>query len=794
MNAARVFEVAVAAEPAATSKQWTSRQVEWPDYLRLLSLDEPGTEKDSGGVFGGTLSSPRKTSDAVVSRSVVYLDADHARPEFIPDLLLVLGGTALCWHTTYSHTTAAPRYRVHLPANRDMTPDECEVVTWALMEELGREQFDLSCAQPARMMFLPASADGSLHWAEVDGEPLDVGAWLAKADERGITEWLTRSRESAGSLEQDDLDVGPPTARQVDKAWSILKKSAREVEALIDESRDVPFDGRNDALIRRLPTLYRLVLGGCLSADDVDAMMWDAASVAPGDEPWTQKEHAQVSAHAWGYAEAGGGGRPTVVQDFEAVDGAGGDGATVKVSQVTVVPPDTPHDVRDLFSYNPARWTRAGGGLSVEPLARFIDSQMPIALDPLERRLLCYRGGVWRDGEDEVAAALVVIFGDMWSPSKRNILVEFLRDSPDTPRFTRDPVVPDLINCRNGMVRWTDRTVFSHDAGYQSTVQLPWNYDPNATCPMFDAFLAEVLPDRETVEFMWEVIGYLLLSGNPLHKAVLFWGPRGRNGKGTLLRVLSALIGPENASTADLHSLANDKFRTASLYGRLVNIAGDIDSTWLQHTAVIKGLTGGDAMMADRKYGQPFSFSPWAVPVFSANELFSVNDSSEAFFARWLVVPFPRSFYGKEDPDLTDRLLLEVPGVLNKALTGLRSLMSRQRFEPTSEVARAGETLAREGDSVRRWLADRCLVDPAGWESAVDLWNAYSFGGGNDGEYQLGRNKFYRRLEQIEGLRRAKRDGERGFEGMTLREVDEHGEPVRDPGEAATAGEWADRW
>ena len=78
------------------------------------------------------------------------------------------------------------------------------------------------------------------------------------------------------------------------------------------------------------------------------------------------------------------------------------------------------------------------------------------------------------------------------------------------------------------------------------------------------------------------------------------------------LRLVTALLGLENCSAVTLHDLVSNRFRAAELYGRLANIAGDLDGGWLTSTAMFKMVTGGDTIGAERKFGQPFSFTPAA--------------------------------------------------------------------------------------------------------------------------------------------------------------------------------------
>ena len=74
--------------------------------------------------------------------------------------------------------------------------------------------------------------------------------------------------------------------------------------------------------------------------------------------------------------------------------------------------------------------------------------------------------------------------------------------------------------------------------------------------------------------------------------------------------MLKALLGSRNCSTVGLHQLVENRFRAATLFGKLANLAGDLDSKWLDNTAVFKAITGGDTVQAEYKYGAAFDFAP----------------------------------------------------------------------------------------------------------------------------------------------------------------------------------------
>ena len=82
----------------------------------------------------------------------------------------------------------------------------------------------------------------------------------------------------------------------------------------------------------------------------------------------------------------------------------------------------------------------------------------------------------------------------------------------------------------------------------------------------------------------------------------------------------------------------------ARLVGKLANICPDLPSTDLTGTSVFKSITGGDSLLAERKFEESFEFVPYARLVFSANLPPKSQDASPAFFRRWLVVPFEKTF------------------------------------------------------------------------------------------------------------------------------------------------------
>jgi putative DNA primase/helicase len=416
---------------------------------------------------------------------------------------------------------------------------------------------------------------------------------------------------------------------------------------------------------------------------------------------------------------------------------------------------------------NPSRFFDPHTGLLVLDLAEAVTQSITCGFGGVDERFYVYDGGVWVPNKGLIEAEIGRLLGNRYRNAHTRNAMDLIRYSPATPRITCDPV-GRFINVANGMVDWERGTLVPHSPDHRSTVQLPVEYDPTATCPAFDDFLAEVLPG-DCLPLIWELIGYTLYSGNPLHIAVLLYG-KGRNGKGTLIRVLKHLLGEHNCSTVGLHELSENRFRAATLFGKLANLAGDLDSRWLANTAIFKAITGGDAIQGEYKYANPFDFTPWALPFYSTNRAFGCADSSEGWVARWLVVPFPTSFVGREHRGLDAKLTSddELRGILAGGIAALPALMKRGRFDEPASVRDAKRAFVAASDAVRAWIDDQCELDPDAWTPRTDLYRAYASHTVSDGAKQLSAREFYNRVEQVSGIWASGHNGVRGLNGIRL--------------------------
>ena len=351
------------------------------------------------------------------------------------------------------------------------------------------------------------------------------------------------------------------------------------------------------------------------------------------------------------------------------------------------------------------------------PLGRGVDSE-----------LYEYRDGVFVRDENIVTKRVARELGARYSKTVEGQVAAHLLNVevpevglPDLPRGRLDYIV-----LANGIYWWTDDTLEPHTPALGALTKLPIVHDPQAIPHAFREWLEQVLgDDPELIRHMWEVIGYLLMTGNPLQKIILFHG-EGGNGKGTLMRLLRAMLGRENYSSVSLHQLVDDRFATSGLYGKIANISGDLSSRFLADPQVLKEITGGDSISASRKFGQSFEFVPYAVPVFASNEFFRTSDSSIGWRRRWEVIEFNRRVdeLGAFDEQV---LLDDIPGIFNLAMEGLRRLMERGKFAPPDAAREATERLHNDADPFMLWLDDdeHVFVEPDQTSPCADVYRKY---------------------------------------------------------------------
>jgi P4 family phage/plasmid primase-like protien len=366
-------------------------------------------------------------------------------------------------------------------------------------------------------------------------------------------------------------------------------------------------------------------------------------------------------------------------------------------------------------------------------------------------QLWVYRSGVYLPcGEATLRADAQALLGD---ERHERFLEETLRYVEVATRL-EDESPPDCqyINLLNGRLDWATGTLEPHTPACFTTVQLPVEYDPTATCPAFDHYLKTTF-DADIIPLIEEILGWCLLPDRRFEQAVMLTG-EGENGKSVFLDLVGYLLGEGNVSNVALQDLEENRFRAAELYGKLANVFADLDARGLQSSSMFKTLTTGDPITAERKHAQPFRFRSYAKLLFSANKIPASRDRTHAFYRRWLIIPFTRIFDGvgsnpKPDKGLRDKLKGALSGILNRALRGLERLAINEAFTQPKSVLEAKKAYIRSNDNVRVFVAECVSAEASETIVKKEFYQVYKYWCDSYGERAVSQKALKDALKQI---------------------------------------------
>jgi len=299
------------------------------------------------------------------------------------------------------------------------------------------------------------------------------------------------------------------------------------------------------------------------------------------------------------------------------------------------------------------------------------------------------------------------------------------------PLGASDPT--EILVCANGIGALpelaTDGTLYPCTPRLFALNALHYDYRATAPPPaLWLAFLAQLWPnDAAAIATLQEFFGYALTPDTRQQKILVIIGPR-RSGKGTIARILSSIVGIHNVCGPTLASLGAN-FGIAPLLGKPLAIISDARVSGRTDSAIVierlLAISGEDAQTIDRKHRHQITTKLPTRFVILTNELPRLNDPSGALAGRFLLLRLTKSFFGKEDVTLTDRLLTELPGILLWSIEGWLRLRQRGHFEQPESGQKLIDYMEDLSSPVGAFVRERCQVGP-GYEVIVrDLFDEW---------------------------------------------------------------------
>lgn len=296
-------------------------------------------------------------------------------------------------------------------------------------------------------------------------------------------------------------------------------------------------------------------------------------------------------------------------------------------------------------------------------------------------------------------------------------------------RSDLDPKPENLVPCANGLLDLNHRELVEPTPRLFATTAIGAAWLPDAPPPeRWLAFLASMWgDDKESIRALQQMFGYLLTPDTSQQKMFALIGPK-RSGKGTIARILKALLGDDAVVNPTLQSLERP-FGLAPLVGKTVAIIGDArlggQSDQAQVVERLLSISGEDPLSIDRKNRDPINVRLRTRVLLLSNELPRLYDSSGAIASRFLILQTFKSFFGEEDTQLEQKLLEELPGIFRWALDGREDLHEQGRFATPQASERAIEELESLSAPLRVFVRDCCIVAPGQQVEVPSLYERY---------------------------------------------------------------------
>jgi len=295
---------------------------------------------------------------------------------------------------------------------------------------------------------------------------------------------------------------------------------------------------------------------------------------------------------------------------------------------------------------------------------------------------------------------------------------------------------------------------------FKSYAPTPWQ-GIDAPCPTFNAFMNSTFNnDRDLVDFMGRLCGYAITGQTTEAVLPILWGA-GRNGKTVLLQALADVLGADLAGPVEAEFLLETKFSKPSggpssdklyLRGRRLTWLSETNENRRLNSGKVKLLTGGDIITGRAPYAvRQITFRPTHKIFLLTNHKPKADAQDMALWRRVLLIPFEMVFVvnpnlSKEnerlaDLDLAEKLRAEKSGILAWLVRGCLE-WQRQGLNPPESVLAATKAYQDSEDTMKTFIAERCIEGPSNSIRAGLLYSTYKQWAETAGERPVTAKKF----------------------------------------------------
>lgn len=279
------------------------------------------------------------------------------------------------------------------------------------------------------------------------------------------------------------------------------------------------------------------------------------------------------------------------------------------------------------------------------------------------------------------------------------------------------------------------------------------------------ALLTFFCKDDELIEYVQQIVGLAVVGKVYLEAIIIAYG-EGRNGKSTFWNTISRVLGTYSGSlSADALTVGcrrNVKPEMAELKGKRLIIASELEEGMRLNTSIIKQLCSTDEITAEKKYKDPFRFTPSHTLVLYTNHLPRVGANDAGTWRRLIVIPFDAKIEGSSDiKNYADHLFDAAgPYILSWIIEGSKMVIRKEfHLSPPECVCKAIDSYRENNDWMANFLDDCCEIGPDFNQKSGVFYQEYRDHCARNGEYTRSTTDFYAAVELAGFMRKKTKSG-----------------------------------
>lgn len=283
--------------------------------------------------------------------------------------------------------------------------------------------------------------------------------------------------------------------------------------------------------------------------------------------------------------------------------------------------------------------------------------------------------------------------------------------------------------------------------------------------------------DEELIDYVQETVGLAAIGKVYVEALIIAYG-EGRNGKSTFWNTISRVMGTySGAMSADALTAGcrrNVKPEIAELKGKRLVIAAELEEGMRLSTSILKQLCSTDQIRGEKKFKDPFDFTPSHTVVLYTNHLPKVGASDDGTWRRLIVIPFHAKIEGSSDIKNYADYLYEHAGsaVMSWIIEGAKKVIEHEyKIKPPKVVADAIAEYRGMNDWLSQFMEDCCDIKDGLEQKSGDLYQEYRAYCLRTGEYARNNADFTAALEKRGFMRKKKKSG-MWVQGLQLKDTD----------------------